>query len=447
VIALLAAQQGAAGGAASSSSSPSSLSPVPGLPQLAAYHALSTWQTAYSTTDVKNYSYTQVYQTLQSDAHRNATIVAYIKQFLRINDATAVRQPTADECNDSDATSVFERGRAHVNVRITARQSSVDTSTSGTVVKDVYLCGRNELQSMEQVERQILVLASEKEHIDSLYDRMLRSGFNEAMIAVYVGGPETKRLTSEQRRELLSRRVILATYAMAAEGTDIATLNTIVFATPRSSITDQAIGRALRDKLTPAIMPYVLDLCDKWCEMTDRMYYTRNRSYRLYEARHHTFDDQSSYDAVGAVCWRRPSRTRTQRIVDGRKAIREMTKNAKQREKEEKADKRRQKEEQKQTKKNSKAIAPKKRKRVAQAKAKVEKEEEEEEGEEEDAEQDAEEESDASATEVMEPAAEVVEDDAASGDEETLLDEDETLDEETLDEEATEDDEQTVEDN
>ena len=298
---------------------------VPGLPRVAALHALSAWQSIYCETDVANLSYTQIYQSLQSDAHRNATIVAYVKQFLCTNDASALRQPTLEECNNVDESSVCDRSRAHVLVRITVANSSREATTTGGVLKDLYLCTRQELQAMQQVERQVLILASEKEHIDALYDRMMRSGFSESMVGVYVGGPETKKLSPEQRRELLARRVILATYAMAAEGTDIATLNTIVFATPRSSITDQAIGRALRDKLTPAIMPYILDLCDQWCEMTKRMYFTRNKSYAFYDARRHVFDDYSSFDAVGAVCWRKPRRTRTQRIADARKDAREQT--------------------------------------------------------------------------------------------------------------------------
>lgn len=314
-VALLASRQ-------SAQVSPSSL------PAVAGYHAASSWQNAYSTTDVTNLTYTQIYQSLQSDAHRNATAVAYMKQFLKTNDANAIRMPTVEECNSTSELDIFERHRSHVNVRIAPVNTTQNASTSLGVVKLLHQCSREELQTMQQLERQILVLASEKEHIDSLYDRMIRSGFPESMIGVYVGG-ENKKLSTDERNELLARRIILATFAMAAEGTDIATLNTIFFMAPRSGITDQAIGRGLRDKLTKEIMPYVMDFTDSWCEMTKNMYYSRHKSYKFYDAIHHFFDDDSSYEAIGAVCWKKPLKTRTQRLVEQRKESRKrkMTKN------------------------------------------------------------------------------------------------------------------------
>ena len=284
-----------------------------GLPGVASLHALSGWQSEFAEADVAHLNYTQVYQTLQCDAHRNATIVAYTKQLLRQNNVALIRAPTPEECNDLSEVSVFERERAHVKVRVGATGET----------KLLSECTRQDVQTLQQLERQILILASEKQHIDALHDRFLRSGFPEHMIGVYVGGTS---YTKEQRAELKSRRVVLATFAIAGEGTDIATLNTIIFATPRSGITDQAIGRALRDKLTPLIMPFVLDLIDNWCQMTKRMYYTRNRSYKFYNAINHLFDDFASYDAIGAVCWRKPRRNRTQRVSEEKKLAREQAK-------------------------------------------------------------------------------------------------------------------------
>ena len=295
------------------------------LPGLANHHAFSAWQTSYASDDIENLTYTQAYQSLQSDAHRNAVMVAYAKQMLTQNNAAEIRKPTVEEINDLSSASVFDVSRFHVNVRINAIQSSDNASTSGSTLKEAHLCTRDELQSMKQVERQILILASEKEHIDSLHDRMVRSGIPAAMIGVYVGG-ENKRLSRDEKIELLARRIILGTYAMAAEGLDVATLNVVAFITPRSSITDQAIGRALRDKLNPEIMPVVIDFVDDWSQMATNMHYTRCKSYQFYNAISKNFDDYGSFDAIGAVCWKKPLRNRTQRLADDRKEARERLK-------------------------------------------------------------------------------------------------------------------------
>lgn len=320
---------------------------------VAPLHAKSAWQAEFAEKDVDALTYTQIYQSLQRDAHRNAVIVAYTKQFLKTRNVTDIQRPTRAQCNDISNESVHQRARSHVLVGI---KNADDPSR--VMQKCFNHCSRDEIQRMTQVERQVLVLASERSHIDALHDRFLRSGFTESSIAVFVGG---EKFSAEKRNDLLARRVILATYAMAAEGTDIASLNTIIFATPRSSITDQAIGRALRDKLNPGIMPYVLDLCDTWCQMTKRMYWTRHRSYKFYSATITKFEDMASYEAVGAVCWKKSQSTRTQRAKEEKKRAREVAKEKRD------ADKKAQ-----QAEKKAKREALAAEKRAAQAKKKEE---------------------------------------------------------------------------
>ena len=329
----------------------------PRLPGVALYHAQSAWNQNYCKDDVKNLTYTQIYQSLQADAHRNAVMVAYIKQILRKKSANDITQPTTEEINDVSVDSVFEAHRFHVQIKVettaqalinkaptnekttseastnekttseaptnekatreasTREASTSIASTSNSMLKEAHLCTRDELQKMQQVERQILVLASEREHIDAFHDRLVKSGIDERMIGVYVGG-SNKRLSRQQKNELLARRILLGTYPMAGEGLDVATLNVVAFLTPRSSITDQAIGRGLRDKLNPDIMPIVLDFVDEWCQMTHTMHYGRCKSYQFYNAIRKNFDDYSSFHATGAVCWKKPPRNRTQRLTD-----------------------------------------------------------------------------------------------------------------------------------
>src|SRR5690606_16364183 len=135
---------------------------VSGLPGLADLHAQSDWQRDFCQADADHLNYTQLYQQLQCDAHRNATIVAYTKQLLNTNDVEQVRAPTIRECNDCASEFIRDQHRSFVNVKI------CDT------LKQIDQCSRDELQQMQQVERQILILASEKQHIDSLHDRMVR---------------------------------------------------------------------------------------------------------------------------------------------------------------------------------------------------------------------------------------------------------------------------------
>ncbi len=389
--------------------------PNPALPGVAAYHAHSPWQEQFCKDDIKNLTYTQVYQTIQCDAHRNAVMVAYIKQFLKENNAENIRRPTVEEINDLSSESVYEPNRFHVNVRINIPQTTSEASTSGSILKQVHICTRDELQNMVQVERQILVLASEKEHIDSFHDRLVKSGIDERMIGVYVGG-ENSKLTREEKTELLARRILLATYPMAAEGLDIATLNVVAFITPRSSITDQAIGRGLRDKLNPLVMPIVLDFVDEWCQMTRNMHFARCKSYNFYKAIRVNVEDFSTYDATGAVCWKKPAQNRTQRLAAKRIV-----------------DRKQKRDDAAAIKNALKVLHPKKKRKVVASAVCI----------------NLEAESDTDKTEIDDEIGQAIKkrkvDQQETIDEEATVDEEMTIDDEKLDEELTIDDEATVE--
>ena len=60
-------------------------------------------------------------------------------------------------------------------------------------------------------------------------------------------------------KESESKKVIIATYAMAAEGLDIKSLTTLIMATPKTDI-EQSVGRILREKHSS---PIVVDIIDK----------------------------------------------------------------------------------------------------------------------------------------------------------------------------------------
>jgi superfamily II DNA or RNA helicase len=61
-------------------------------------------------------------------------------------------------------------------------------------------------------------------------------------VGYYVGGMKEKDLKKSE-----TKKVIIATYQMAAEGLDIKSLNTLMMVTPKTDVC-QAVGRILRKK-------------------------------------------------------------------------------------------------------------------------------------------------------------------------------------------------------
>jgi hypothetical protein len=59
-------------------------------------------------------------------------------------------------------------------------------------------------------------------------------------------------------KETESKKIVIATYAMASEALDIKTLTTLIMATPKTDI-EQSIGRILREKHSN---PIVVDIID-----------------------------------------------------------------------------------------------------------------------------------------------------------------------------------------
>ena len=94
-------------------------------------------------------------------------------------------------------------------------------------------------------------------------------------VGLYVGG-----MTAEERDVSATKRIVLATYSMCAEGLDIPRLDTLLLATPRSNV-EQSLGRILRlhpDKATPR----VLDVVDDF-SVFQGMAHQRRRLYRKHD--------------------------------------------------------------------------------------------------------------------------------------------------------------------
>lgn len=103
----------------------------------------------------------------------------------------------------------------------------------------------------ENPAQQIMVLAHNKNILKYIHDAIQHR--NIATVGYYIGGMKEKAL-----KETEGRKVVIATYAMAAEALDIKTLTTLIMATPKTDI-EQSVGRILREKHSN---PVVVDIVD-----------------------------------------------------------------------------------------------------------------------------------------------------------------------------------------
>lgn len=99
-------------------------------------------------------------------------------------------------------------------------------------------------------DQQMMILAHNKSLLEQLYE-LIRNF--EHSVGYYLGGMKECDL-----KESESKKIIIATYAMASEGLDIKTLTSLLMATPKSDVC-QSVGRILRSKHSK---PLVIDIID-----------------------------------------------------------------------------------------------------------------------------------------------------------------------------------------
>lgn len=108
----------------------------------------------------------------------------------------------------------------------------------------------------DDAQRQILVLTDRVEHTKTIFE-MLPIAIKEQSCIL------SRSVDSKTRTEWCeTKRILIATYQMCKEGFDVATLNTLVIATPRPDV-DQIVGRILRvEKTKRTISPLIIDIVD-----------------------------------------------------------------------------------------------------------------------------------------------------------------------------------------
>lgn len=105
--------------------------------------------------------------------------------------------------------------------------------------------------------KKIVVFSNLIDHLKSLQRHLVKLGVSGKDIGFYIGA--TTKAEKEAREKVKVKPVILTTYTMMAEGTDIPWLDTCVLALPRARVT-QPVGRVRREyegKGTPIVIDFI----------------------------------------------------------------------------------------------------------------------------------------------------------------------------------------------
>ena len=139
----------------------------------------------------------------------------------------------------------------------------------------------------ENPDQQIMIIAHNRCILTYFYDAIIHR--NIATVGYYVGGMKEAALKDSE-----SKKIILATYSMAAEALDIKTLTTLVMATPKTDI-EQAVGRILREKHS---QPIVVDIIDSHQpfqnQWTKRKVFYKKQNYKIIQMDSKNYDPDTS---------------------------------------------------------------------------------------------------------------------------------------------------------
>jgi superfamily II DNA or RNA helicase len=117
--------------------------------------------------------------------------------------------------------------------------------------RNIFILNVLENELLVKPEQQFILLAHNKSLLNYLYKEINNRNF--ASVGFYIGGMKDQDLKKSE-----SKKIILATYSMAAEALDIKSLTSLILATPKSDIV-QSVGRILREKHE---QPLIIDIVD-----------------------------------------------------------------------------------------------------------------------------------------------------------------------------------------
>jgi superfamily II DNA or RNA helicase len=140
----------------------------------------------------------------------------------------------------------------------------------------------------ENPRQQIMLIASYKNILKYMYDAI--NHHNICSVGYYIGGMKESALKHTE-----SKQVVLATFAMAAEGLDIKSLTTLFMITPMTNI-EQSVGRILREKHD--FSPIVVDIIDSHAnfqrQWSKRKTFYKSQNYKIIQTSSTTYNPDVS---------------------------------------------------------------------------------------------------------------------------------------------------------
>ena len=137
-------------------------------------------------------------------------------------------------------------------------------------------------------EQQIILLGHQKNLLNYIYKAVELK--NLTSVGYYIGGMKEKDLKVSE-----SKQLILATYAMAAEGLDIPSLTTLILATPKSDIV-QSVGRILRAKHSKPLIIDIIDQHDCFLnQFNKRKAFYNEKNYKIIRTNNEKYIDYIKY--------------------------------------------------------------------------------------------------------------------------------------------------------
>lgn len=209
------------------------------------------------------------------------------------------------------------------SIRYSATDSAythIPTMANGNVSHSALLCQVSDYEPRTQFilqvladlmkedpTRQILVLSLKIDMANYLFRAIEERGI--ATVGYYLGGMKEHKLAESE-----SKQVILATYAMAAEGLDIKTLSALVFATPMTDIM-QSVGRILRDAHSNSVVVDIVDIHQVFRnQWKKRLAFYQGESYDIHIPPPGGYTGQFS-------AWRKMTNCATKRDIDSSKCL------------------------------------------------------------------------------------------------------------------------------
>ena len=135
----------------------------------------------------------------------------------------------------------------------------------------------------ENPTQQIMILAHNRNLLTYFHDAIKCR--NISSVGYYVGGMKEAAL-----KESESKKVIVASYAMAAEGLDIKTLTTLIMATPKTDI-EQSVGRILRERHGSPVVVDIIDEHDPFKnQWNKRKTFYKKQNYKIIQTTNLDYD-------------------------------------------------------------------------------------------------------------------------------------------------------------